>query len=344
MPKSSIERYHAAAIQTAFANPRTRAEIPERVARMIAMAEQTVAGYAPFFDVRLVAFPEFAHAAPVYFTVEELLEHLAVEIPNDHTDAYARFARKTGCFVQTGTFIERDPRYPGAVFNTTCLIGPDGIAAKYRKVNPWIPWEVHASPHDIPGYGEEPFPVADTEIGRIGCAICYDWLFPESIRQLAFNGAEVLVRVSAYMDPWGATAPMDWWTTINRARAIENTAFVLACNQGATFEGYPPFSWPGGSMGVDFDGRILAQADPGPGEKVVVAPIDLAALRDARARRRGHDMRGHFRAEVHRYASRPQFAAAGSADISIASNEARIAEGKARIAAAGLAVRTHPRA
>ncbi|MEY3027291.1 MAG: hypothetical protein RLZZ238_2188 [Planctomycetota bacterium] len=321
-------RYHAAAIQTSFANPRTRDEIPERVARMIAMAEQTVAGYAPFFDVRLIAFPEFAHAAPCYFTVEELMEHLAVELPNDHTDAYTRFARKTGCFVQTGTFIERDARYPGRVFNTTCLIGPDGILAKYRKVNPWIPWEVHASPHDLEGYAEEPFPVADTEIGKIGCAICYDWLFPESIRQLAFNGAEVLVRVSAYMDPWGATAPMDWWTTINRARAIENTAFVLACNQGASFEGYPPFSWPGGSMAVDFDGRILAQADPGPGEKVVVAPIDLDALREARERRRGHDMRAHYRAEVHPYASAAMFARAGSGGITIDSNDARIAAAK----------------
>jgi formamidase len=333
MARSTVERYHAAAIQTAFENPRTRAEIPSRVARMIAMAEQTVAGYAPFFDVRLVAFPEFAHAAPVYFTVEELLEHLAVEIPNDHTDAYARFARKTGCFVQTGTFIERDARHTGVVFNTTCLVGPDGIVAKYRKVNPWIPWEVHASPHDLAGYADELFPVADTEIGRIGCAICYDWLFPESIRQLAFNGAEVLVRVSAYMDPWGATPPMDWWTTINRARAIENTAFVLACNQGATFEGYPPFSWPGGSMAVDFDGRILAQADPGAGEKVVVAPIDLAALREARERRRGHDMRAHYRAEAHPYASRPQFPRAGAGALSIEANEARIAAAKAAFAA-----------
>jgi predicted amidohydrolase len=198
MPKSTVERYHAAAIQTAFENPRTRAEIPSRVARMIAMAEQTVAGYKPFFDVRLIAFPEFAHAAPVYFTVEELLEHLAVEIPNDHTDAYVRFARATGCYVQTGTFIERDARYPGAVFNTTCLIGPEGIVAKYRKVNPWIPWEVHASPHDFPQYVEEPFPVADTEIGKIGCAICYDWLFPESIRQLAFNGAEIPAADSSW--------------------------------------------------------------------------------------------------------------------------------------------------
>ena len=62
----------------------------------------------------------------------------------------------------------------------------------------------HASPHDIDPDGDH-FPVADTDIGRIGVAICYDWLFPETIRQLAFNGAEVLVRVSAYMDPWGAT-------------------------------------------------------------------------------------------------------------------------------------------
>ena len=117
-----LERYAAAAIQTAFANPKTRDEIAERTARMVAMADQTVAGYAPFFDVRLIAFPEFAHAAPCYFTIEELIDHLAVEIPNDHTDAYVRFSKRTGCYVQTGTFIEIDKKYPGVVFNTTCLI------------------------------------------------------------------------------------------------------------------------------------------------------------------------------------------------------------------------------
>ena len=46
------------------------------------------------------------------------------------------------------TMIEADPRWPGFLFNTTCLIGPGGILYKYRKVNPWIPYEVHASPHD----------------------------------------------------------------------------------------------------------------------------------------------------------------------------------------------------
>ncbi len=325
-------RYHAAAIQTAFENPKTRLEIGDRVARMCAMAEQTVVGYEPFFDVRLLAFPEFAHAAPVYTTVKELLHHLAVELPNEHTDAYQRVCAKHGCYIQTGTFIEKDARWPGVVFNSTLLIGPNGVLAKYRKTNPWIPWEVHASPHDLSGYSEDPFPVADTPIGKIGCAICYDWLFPEAIRQLAFNGAEVLVRVSAYMDPWGATPPMDWWTLINRTRAVENTAFVVAANQGASFEGYPPFSWPGGSMVVDFDGRILAQADPGPGEKVVVAPIDIGALRDARQRRRGHDMRAHLRTSLYPYARGEVLKPAQDATrISVEELNRRIDDAKKRV-------------
>jgi formamidase len=95
-------------------------------------------------------------------------------------------------------------------------------------VNTWIPYEVHASPHDLEGYADPIFPVADTPIGRLGCAICYDWLFPEALRQLAANGAKVLIRVSAYMDPWGATEPMNWWTIVNRCRAIENIAYVVA--------------------------------------------------------------------------------------------------------------------
>jgi predicted amidohydrolase len=243
-----------------------------------------------------VVFPEFAHAAPVYPTVAELREKLAVPVPNEHTDRYAAKAREHGVFIQTGTFIEHDPRWPGVLFNTTCLIGPTGVISKYRKVNPWIPWEVHASPHDVPGYEEELFPVARTVIGALGCAICYDWNFPEAIRQLTHRGAEVLVRVSAYMDPWGATAPMDWWTVVNRCRALENMAYVVAANQGASLRRYPPFSWPGGSMVVDYDGRILAQADPGPGEKIVVAEIDLGALRQARQRRLGHNPLAHLRA------------------------------------------------
>src|SRR5438034_1317514 len=226
-----VERYYAAACQIDSPNPRTRDGIAARTTRMLEMIDYAVSGYAPFFDVKLIVFPEFAHAAPIYHHVEELIEHLTLPIPNDHTDRYRKKARELGVYIQTGTFLEIDDRWAGHVFNTTCLIGPDGILAKYRKTNPWLPWEVHTSPHDLPGYDEPIFPVAETEIGKLGCAICYDWLFPECIRQLALGGAEVLIRVSAYMDPWGTQPPMDWWTLINRTRAIENFSYVVAANQ-----------------------------------------------------------------------------------------------------------------
>ena len=225
--------------------------------------------------------------------------------------------------------IEWDPRWPDVVFNTTCLIGPEGILYKYRKVNPWIPYEVHASPHDLDGCTEPLFPVADTPIGRIGCAICYDWLFPEAIRQLAANGAEVLVRVSAYMDPWGATEPLNWWTIVNRCRALENTAFVVAANQGASLRHYPPYSWPGGSQVVDFDGRMLAEASPGPGERIVVAPIDITALRHERDTRAGHHMLAHLRTEAYPVYSAPGYRAAAST-LSYERNLETIARAKAR--------------
>ena len=302
-------RYAVAACQTDFPCPADRSEIATRVERMLQMVDSAVVGYRPFFPVKLVVFPEFAHAAPVYDSVAELRQKLAVPLPNEHTDRYVAKARQHGVYIQTGTFIEADPKWPGVLFNTTCLVGPAGVLTRYRKVNPWIPWELHASPHDVPGYDEDPFPVARTEIGNLGCAICYDWLFPEAIRQLTFNGAEVLIRVSAYMDPWGATPPMDWWSVVNRCRALENMAYVVAANQGASLRNYPPFSWPGGSMIVDFDGRILAQADPGPGEKIVVAEIDLEALRAARHRRLGHNPLPHLRHEIYRHAVAPGFPA-----------------------------------
>jgi predicted amidohydrolase len=292
-------RYSAAACQTDLANPVDRSGMRQNTDRMLSMIDSAVAGAAPFLPVRLVVFPEFAHAAPVFATPRELLDKLAVPIPNEHTTRLIEKAREHDIYIQSGTMLEVDSRWPGVVFNATCLIGPTGILSKYRKVNPWIPYEVHASPHDLPGYDEPLFPVIETPIGRLGCAICYDWLFPEALRQLTANGAEVLIRVSAYMDPWGATEPMSWWTIVNRCRALENTAFVVAANQGASLRHYPPYSWPGGSQIVDFDGRLLAEASAGPGERIVIAPIDITALRHERSVRSGHHMLAHLRTEAY---------------------------------------------
>jgi len=299
MEMSDNTKYYAAACQLDLPNPTTRKEIKAHVDHILSMIDGAIVGYTFFLPVKLLVFPEYGHAAPIYLTAKELREKLAIPIPNEHTERYIEKAKEYDIYIQTATFLESDKSWPNVVFNTTCLIGPEGILFKYRKVNPWIPWEVHASPHDLEGYNEELFPVAKTPIGNIGAAICYDWLFPEPTRQLTANGAEILLRVSAYMDPWGATPPMDWWTIVNRCRALENIAYVVAANQAASLSNYPPFSWPGGSMIVDYDGRILAQADPGCGEKIVVAPLDIDMLRHTRAKRKGHQMLAHLRTEAY---------------------------------------------
>jgi predicted amidohydrolase len=328
-------RYSVAACQTDLSNPLERSSMGRNTDRMVAMIDDAVAGAAPFLPVRLIVFPEFAHSAPVYPTVGQLLDKLAIPIPNEHIERLVDKARQHDVYIQSGTFIERDEKWPGRVFNTTCLVGPEGILYKYRKVNTWIPYEVHSSPHDLDGYDEPLFPVADTPIGRLGCAICYDWLFPEALRQLAANGAEVLIRVSAYMDPWGATEPMNWWGIVNRCRALENMAYVAAANQGASLRNYPPYSWPGGSQIVDFDGRVLAEATPGPGERIVVAPIDISALRHEREARAGHHMLAHLRTDaydVYRTTGYPPVrdGRTALAPLSYEENLRRIAAAKAR--------------
>jgi hypothetical protein len=87
-------------------------------------------------------------------------------------------------------------------------------------------------------------------------------------------------------------------------------------------------------MVVDYDGRILAQAEAGEGEKVVVAPIDIQALRMERQRRAGHDMRAHLRSEMHTYLQRSHLAPAGAEDqpFTRESIQRRIADAKQRLA------------
>src|SRR5436853_762811 len=161
-------RYSVAACQTDFQNPVERKGMRANTERMLSMIDSAVAGAAPFLPVRLVVFPEFAHAAPVFVSVAELLDKLAVPIPNEHTDRLTAKAREHDIYIQSGSMLEADSKWPGHVFNTTCLIGPEGILYKYRKVNTWIPYEVHSSPHDIDGYDEPLFPAAETPIGRLG--------------------------------------------------------------------------------------------------------------------------------------------------------------------------------
>ena len=89
-------RYAAAACQTDLPNPLARAEMRANTDRMLAMIDQALAGAAPFLPVRLVVFPEFAHAAPVFPTVAELAaEARGARCPTSTPTASRRRRRST---------------------------------------------------------------------------------------------------------------------------------------------------------------------------------------------------------------------------------------------------------
>src|ERR1044071_1313520 len=110
-------RYSVAACQTDMTNPIERRQMRANTDRMLSMIDSAIAGSAPFLPVRLIVFPEFAHSAPVFATVDELLAKLAVPIPNVHTDRLVEKARARDVYIQSGSMIEADPRWPGVVFN-----------------------------------------------------------------------------------------------------------------------------------------------------------------------------------------------------------------------------------
>jgi predicted amidohydrolase len=97
--------------------------------------------------------------------------------------------------------------------------------------------------------------------------VCYDLRFPELYRILALRGARVLVVPSAFTLHTGK----DHWEVLLRARAIENTAFVVAPNQVG--EAPPHYHSYGRSMILDPWGVVLATAHDG--ECFVSAELDL---------------------------------------------------------------------
>ena len=118
--------------------------------------------------------------------------------------------------------------------------------------------------------------VTDLPWGRLGMSICYDLRFPALYRALAEAGAMFLAIPSCFTKQTGEAQ----WHILNRARAIENSCFVLAAAQGGRHEvGRETF---GHSIVIDPWGRILAEGDIEPG--VVMAEIDPAAVVAARSR------------------------------------------------------------
>ncbi|WP_417711898.1 carbon-nitrogen hydrolase family protein [Roseibium aggregatum] len=168
----------------------------------------------------------------------------------------------------------------GKIANRAFLIEPEGnILAVYDKI--------HMFDVDLPN-GEswresatyEPGTqtvIADLPFAKVGMAVCYDIRFPAIFRTQARVGAQVLTAPAAFTRQTGEAH----WHVLQRARAIENGAFVISAAQGGTHEdGRETY---GHSLIVDPWGSVIAELDhdePG----YVLAEIDTEAVAKARQR------------------------------------------------------------
>ncbi len=174
-------------------------------------------------------------------------------------DAMSEAARGAGVWLHAGSIVERDP--DGPLYNTSLFFSPSGeLTHTYRKIHRF---GFDSGEAVAMGAGTE-LAVAATEFATFGLATCYDLRFPEIFRALLDAGTEVFVIPAA----WPARR-REHWTLLARARAVEEQAFVLACNTAGTHGGVPQ---AGHSLVVDPWGEVLAEA--GDGEEVLTVEFD----------------------------------------------------------------------
>jgi len=303
-----VNAYQAVACQGAFDSAHNKDELNKNIDHALDMIRWGAYTFCFNDPAKLFAFGELNITGIPGITRADW-EKMAITIPGPETERFAKLARELNIYIVPGSWTEYDPDYADALFNTCFLVGPEGILAKYRKVNPVPVVEWVASPHDFLNKGYDInktpiFPVVETEIGNIGMFICYDSFFPEVTRQLAYNGAEVLVGVTANFYP-GGDRFLDFWNSCTKIRSFENMCYGLYVNGGSTVSQFPPLSLNGCSQIVDYKGRVLSILD-GPGEAITAATFNLDMLRHYRTELMDANMLPQSRTEVYDYLTTPK--------------------------------------
>ena len=233
---------------------------PEATLGLLARRVRSLRTTVP--HAQLAVLPELHLSAPPS-TLEEhsgYAREVAVEIPGPLTEALGRIAAESEIWLVPGSVYELAS--DGRVHNTAVVLAPDGeLVASYRKVFPW-------QPHETCAPGEEFVTFDIPEVGRVGLAICYDGSFPETFRQLAWMGAELIVQVNLT-----TTSDREQELVMARANAIFNQLYVLSLN-AATPAGV------GRSLIADPEG--LVRVASGSGEEVLTDVLDLEAVERVR--------------------------------------------------------------
>lgn len=191
--------------------------------------------------------------------------------------AMREFAAENRVWILLGSIAVDDAK--GKILNRGYVIDDQGeICSRYDKIHMF---DIQVSEAEVYRESAVVSPgnravVVDTPFGWIGYSICYDLRFPQLYRDLAQAGAEIICVPAAFVKKTGEAH----WHVLNRARAIENGAFVISpCAIGPVPGGGEAY---GHSLVVDPWGEVIADGGEKPG--MVRAVVDLEKVGEARGR------------------------------------------------------------
>jgi len=196
----------------------------------------------------------------------------AGEISQIATDCLQEWAEELDVYILGGGYPV--PADGGKVYNRSILINPAGeVQAVYNKMHLF---DVNLSDDEV--YRESAMVEAGREVVvstlpeyemKIGLSVCYDIRFPELYRQQSVQGVDIITIPSAFTRPTGRAH----WEILLRARAIENSAYVVAPAQTGK-HGDKRRTW-GRAMIIDPWGNVLSNAGTEPGTAMADIKSDV---------------------------------------------------------------------
>jgi len=154
--------------------------------------------------------------------------------------------------------------------NVAIIFGPNGKPInKYEKIHLFTynkENKFYSSGNKLVVFKKDDFKIAPF--------ICYDLRFPEVFRIAVKKGTNVFVVIASWPNP-----RKEQWTSLLKARAIENQSFVIGVNRVGNS---PKLSFFGNSMIISSKGEIIAQA--GEKEEILIGEIKIEDLEDWRKR------------------------------------------------------------
>lgn len=197
----------------------------------------------------------------LYFCQEENVDNfdLAIAIPSETTETYAKAAKENNVVIVTSLF---ERRAPGLHHNTAVVFDNDGtIAGKYRKMHipddPAYYEKFYFTPGDL---GFEPI---NTSLGKLGVLVCWDQWYPEAARLMALRGADLLIYPTAIGfessdNENEKMRQLNAWMTVQLGHAVANGIPVVTVNR----VGHEPDP-SGQTRGIEFWGSSFIAGQQG---------------------------------------------------------------------------------